>query len=84
MMQVQITTMAVLAIVTLLLVALSGGGVGASGFRRTATAGGRYKLQSVVKEYANKQGFEAKLAVSPSSGNDPLGRDIGSLSFIAR
>ena len=70
-----------LEFVVVLLVALSGSGADA---RELHTGSGGYKLSSVVKEYANQQGFEAKLVVSSPSGNDSLGRDISPLSFIVR
>jgi hypothetical protein len=73
--------MLMLEFVVVLLVALSGSGADA---RELHTASGGYKLSSVVKEYANQQGFEAKLVVSSPSGNDTLGRDISPLSFIVR
>jgi len=43
-----------------------------------------YNLHSVVKEYANQQGFEARLEIVSESGNDTLGADINPLSFVVR
>jgi len=43
-----------------------------------------YDLHSVVKEYANQQGFEAKLEIVSDSGNDTLGPNISPLTFIVR
>lgn len=53
-------------------------------FKEQHTGSGGYNLHSVVKEYADQQGFEAKLVVSSPSGNDTLGQDISPLNFIVR
>lgn len=85
MMEVKRRKMVFSAMVLVLVVALSGRrAVDARVYRQPGATDGGYKLHSVVKEYANQQGFEAKLVVSSPSGNDTLGRDIGPLSFIAR
>lgn len=73
-----------LGFVLVLSVALYGSGADARAYTKPHTASGGYKLHSVVKEYANQQGFEAKLVVSSLSGNDTLGRDISPLNFIVR
>ncbi len=75
--------MCMLELALVLLVTLSGNGVDARAYREPNKGGG-YKLHSIEKEYANQQGFEAKLVVLSLSGNDTLGRDISPLSFVVR
>ncbi|KAG0586204.1 hypothetical protein KC19_2G072100 [Ceratodon purpureus] len=76
-------TMAMWAI--LLLATLLGSGVDARRLPHVVPSVGGYQFHSVVKEYPNQQGFEAKLVVPASpSRNDTLGRDIASLTFIAK
>lgn len=58
--------------------------VRSGGLQVVEAASRGYNLHSVVKEYANQQGFEAKLECVSDSGDDTLGVDISPLSFIVR